>query len=275
MILTEYNMESDLGEMTVAVAADLHETDPEAVLALLRKVQPDLICIPGDTFERYLQEERLERIRKMPLYEQLLYRSALWANGLIARLRRDTGEAAARNVRRFLEGVTQIPSKSGRNAPVFLSLGNHEPHLTDNDLSLLRRTGITLLDNSDVTAELCGREIRIGGLSECADEDWLDRFCECPEPRILLCHYPHYYESYLQGRPIGLILSGHVHGGQMRFFGRGVFGPGQGFFPKYHHGIYHGNLVVSAGCANTTPLPRLGNPCEVVVIHMHQQGGAT
>ncbi len=254
MILTEYNMASDLGEMTVAVAADLHETDPEAVLALLQKVQPDLICIPGDTFERYLQDERLERIRKMPLYEQLLYRSALWANGLIARLRRDTGEAAARNVRRFLEGVTQIPSKSGRNAPVFLSLGNHEPRLTDSDLSLLRRTGITLLDNNDVTAELCGQKIRIGGLSECADENWLDRFCERPEPRI---------------------LSGHVHGGQIRFFGRGVFGPGQGFFPKYHHGIYHGNLVVSAGCANTTPLPRLGNPCEVVVIHMHQQGGAT
>ena len=65
---------------------------------------------------------------------------------------------------------------------------------------------------------------------------------------------------------IHLFLSGHCHGGQIRVCGRGIFAPGQGLFPRYHHGVYEGRLVVSAGCSNTASIPRWGNEPEVVVV---------
>lgn len=65
-----------------------------------------------------------------------------------------------------------------------------------------------------------------------------------------------------------MILSGRCHGGQIRIWNHGIFAPGQGLLPKYHHGVYHGHLVVSAGCANTAPIPRWGNEPEVVIVRL-------
>ena len=59
----------------------------------------------------------------------------------------------------------------------------------------------------------------------------------------------------------------YAHGGQMRFFGQGLYAPGQGLFPKYTKGRYDGNngcMIVSAGMSNTYRIPRLFNPPEIV-----------
>jgi predicted MPP superfamily phosphohydrolase len=77
-----------------------------------------------------------------------------------------------------------------------------------------------------------------------------------------------FYDKYLKDTDIDLILSGHVHGGQMRVLGKGIFSPGQGLFPKYFHGFHDNRLIVSAGTSNTVSLPRWGNPCEVVIINL-------
>lgn len=84
--------------------------------------------------------------------------------------------------------------------------------------------------------------------------------------RIVLCHHPEYY-PLISDKPIDLILAGHAHGGQWRFFGQGIFAPGQGLFPKYTRGIY-GNMVVSAGLANEKLIPRLWNPTELVILEI-------
>ena len=87
-----------------------------------------------------------------------------------------------------------------------------------------------------------------------------------------MCHHPEYYEWYPIIKSADLVLSGHAHGGQWRFFGRGVYAPGQGLWPKYTKGVYDGRLVVSAGCSNsTTPVPRLFNPSEVVFVSLDEQ----
>ena len=58
--------------------------------------------------------------------------------------------------------------------------------------------------------------------------------------KILLCHHPEYID--LLPDSINLVLSGHAHGGQWRFYDpihrtwRGVFAPGQGLFPKLTEG---------------------------------------
>ena len=99
------------------------------------------------------------------------------------------------------------------------------------------------------------------------DMDFLERFAASPQYKVLLCHHPEYYQQ-LQSYPMDLILSGHCHGGQMRVCGRGIFAPGQGLFPKYHHGVYDGRLVVSSGCSNTARIPRWGNETEVVILRI-------
>ena len=102
--------------------------------------------------------------------------------------------------------------------------------------------------------------------------DWLDEFEQQEGFRLLLCHHPEYYPLYLRERKIGLIFSGHCHGGQWRFYSpihgetRGVFAPGQGLFPKLTSGIHDGKLVISRGLCNTSFIPRINNPTEIVYI---------
>ncbi len=89
--------------------------------------------------------------------------------------------------------------------------------------------------------------------------------------KILLSHHPEYWEKYIRGKNIDLTVSGHAHGGQWCFLGRGVYAPGQGLMPKYTHGIYKNAgevLAVSRGMTNTVPIPRFGNPCEIVFINL-------
>ena len=61
-----------------------------------------------------------------------------------------------------------------------------------------------------------------------------------------------------------------AHGGQWRFFGRGVFAPGQGLFPKYTSGIYkgeHGKLLVGRGLGDSHKFPpRIFNRTEVIIV---------
>ena len=71
---------------------------------------------------------------------------------------------------------------------------------------------------------------------------------------------------HIKQQDIDLVVSGHAHGGQWRFFGRGVFAPGQGLFPKYTAGVHDDRLVISRGLKKTVMPPRIFNPLEIVVI---------
>ena len=95
--------------------------------------------------------------------------------------------------------------------------------------------------------------------------DWLDEFYKLPMPKVLLCHHPEYYGKYIDNKKIDLIVSGHAHGGQWRIFGRGVFAPGQGLFPKYTKGLYDNRFVISTGLKKGS-IPRFFNPTEVVFV---------
>ncbi len=152
---------------------------------------------------------------------------------------------------------------SAKLFPTFVGFGNHD---LDSGVSAsdVEKTGAVPLD--DAFVRFGG--ILIGGLSPRKggpDTAFLDRFSREKGFRLLLCHYPHYYDKFLKGYPVDLTLSGHAHGGQWRFFGRGVLAPGQGLFPKYTSGFYDGGrLFVGRGAGNGAPVPRINNPREVV-----------
>ncbi len=233
-----------------AVISDLHSTQDREVSAAiehLKNAQPDYILAPGDIFERLDGSHE-----------------------------------------RGMNAGLELLSAAAEIAPTFYSIGNHEnggirswdkikwskikcipKYYNENALAKIRATGAHILD--DEFTELDG--IYFGGLSSglinlrrAPNTEWLDGFCTQNGTKILLCHHPEYYKAYLKGKKIDLIVSGHAHGGQWRIFGRGVFAPGQGLFPRYTSGVHHGRLVISRGLKPSGTIPRIFNKPEIVLV---------
>ncbi len=219
--------------LSFVYVSDLHECDNAPVLSALDTLPADALLVGGDFLH--------------------------------------TGVGYARGVSFLTEAAQRLP--------VFVSVGNHERKSGLDIASLVAGTGATLLDD----AFLSFGGITLGGLSSGfpaggkqghfmqtpqPDTAFAARFAAQPGFRLLLCHHPEYYPAYLRGLPIDLILSGHAHGGQWRFFGRGVFAPGQGVFPEYTAGLYEDRLFVSRGLGNPHPVPRVFNPPEIVSLRL-------
>lgn len=261
VVMTEYNMHADIPQkITLGLVSDLHEHSPKKVLELLRNNPPDLIMIPGDIFERHGRSKDTYRGYEEGRIEKMLRLALMKVDDLFDIL---TGEKESSP-----EYGYEFFYEASKIAPVFYSLGNHEWFLTEKDQAVLKECGVKLLDNTDCEVVVKGIKLHIGGLSSQADLEWLDRFCDIDGYKILLCHHPEFYEHYLKKCKLNLILSGHAHGGQIRWMNKGLYSPGQGIFPKYTKGVYEDVLVVTAGASNTASVPRLGNPCEAVLIHL-------
>ena len=164
----------------LALLSDLHGRPYHQVIASLQKNKPDMICIAGDIIYGVWPEDDISPLVSQPY------------------------------VLPFLERCADV-------APAFLSLGNHEQVLDQDDLRKIRNTGITVLDNSWV----CRDGFVIGGLTSAyvtdyrrmkpeasmrryprlqhiqaerrPETDWLKEFATVPGYHILLSHHPEYY----------------------------------------------------------------------------------
>lgn len=238
MKIVHYTLESRLScNYTIVLLADIHGKINADIIPKLREIKPNMICIAGDLVNVSIKNEPEIVI--------------------------------------FLRDCVEI-------APTYFSLGNHDYHITKDELALTETLGVNVLNDTFVSFN---KEIVIGGMTsyfyhKCERYDpkvpmelfpeikWLDEFEQRKEYKILLDHHPDNYDKYTSRRNIDLILSGHEHGGQIRFFGKGLYGRSQGFFPKYDGGCFEGKLVVSRGLSNTIPIPRLWNPTELVVVDL-------
>ncbi len=256
MKTTTYKLKSQKlkRSLRIALVSDLHGRCADEVIAALRREKPDIITVVGDL------TSRLDCIEgEIPCCDY----------------GRPISHAEAF---RLLHAAVEL-------APTYYSLGNHElcGHKYKlnagrlcrvENLNLIKECGVTLLDDSFVRAS---DGIVIGGLtSGHTNEDlrphtgWLEGFAAVDGFKLLLCHHPEYYPKYLSKLDIDLILAGHAHGGQIRFFGHGLFAPGQGVFPKYTEGLHDGRFVIGRGLANTAGLiPRLFNSRELVMIEIN------
>lgn len=230
--LTRYRIKASIPERVRFVfVSDLHEAENAPILDAIAAAHPDSVLIGGDFVHSDEQSRR---------------------------------------------GLDFLRLCSG-SYPTFCSLGNHEQAYIENLRKPIMRSGVTLLDNAAVRF----KGISIGGLSsgfKCSQAQssharspqpnvrWLEKFSKTGAYKLLLCHHPEYYEPYICRLPIDLTLSGHAHGGQWRAFGRGLFAPGQGLFPKYTAGMYDGRLIVSRGIGNMCPFPRINNRPEAVLL---------
>ena len=242
---THFTVESEhlpesFSEFRIAHISDLHNTefgkDNHRLLTLLEESRPDIIVITGDIIDS----------------------------------RRTNTDVAVK----FTASATKI-------APVYYVIGNHEVRLEEMSelLALLEDAGATVLKNEKTSILRGNDEICIMGMNDptvspSAPSDYVDSVLESltlQEQRytVLLAHRPELFEHY-SAHNIDLVLSGHVHGGQIRipFYG-GIFAPSQGFFPIYDSGEYskeNTTMIVSRGLGNSLFPFRINNPPEVAVI---------
>lgn len=232
----------------LAHLADTHDTDPEPILDSLRRHTPDFILHTGDFIHGKKANTRLKMAKS--------------------------------------ENAVTLLRECAKLAPTFVAIGNHEAYLSQEDLAAIHSTGVHLLNNNFLTQNVSGKQLVIGGISSGyysyyqkhkhainkpdPDYAWLKDFTELEGYHILLMHHPEYYS--LIPSSIELIFSGHAHGGQWRFYDlrkqewHGVYAPDQGIFPKLTSGVIDGRLVISRGLRNTTCIPRIHNPTEIVYI---------
>lgn len=251
MRITNYTLRTEkcAGSLRLALVADLHSRNPVPVVRAVKKIDPDIICIAGDLTEA-------------------------------------------------LDGSMDVKNQNGfaallelcRIAPVYYAPGNHEigashrrmkmrpapqpgqEHITPENRARIDATGARFVENTFAL----WNGIAIGGLGSGMLEprgvpplDKLDGFFAREGFKILICHHPEYFDKYLRDRDVDLVLSGHAHGGQWWLFGKGVYAPDQGLFPKYTSGMHEGRLIISRGTANTArPIPRFFNPREVLCIQI-------
>ena len=254
LVVSEYDIHTGGFERKIklVVLSDLHSkenTDIEQIVDITSQQYPDYILMPGDIFEPL---DIYPKVGNEKGFE-LLERVCDVAPALLSGGNHEVGGICSWNKLKWSK-IKSIPKYYAPEA-----------------LDRIFRSGTVFLDDGYVIED----GIAFGGLGSGLinegrkpDMSWMDEFCSLQCPKVLLCHHPEYYERYLKDRPIHLIVSGHAHGGQWRIFGRGVFAPGQGMFPKYTSGVYDNRLVVSRGLKPSGTIPRIFNHPEVVIVNI-------
>ena len=222
------------------VVSDTHGSDINPVMEIIYNIKPDGILIPGDFMNGKILQRYPDHTKQI--------------------------ERACADLNAFAEV-----------AKTYVSIGNHEKHLTLLERNELRNTKAHILDNESI---LAFDSILIGGLSSATvynnkrkqimspDLGFLHEYDDQTGFKLLLCHHPEYYPEHLMKTNIDLIVSGHAHGGQIRIGKNGLFAPGQGIFPKYTSGLYDHRLLVSRGVSGTEITPRINNRPEIMVLSL-------
>lgn len=163
----------------------------------------------------------------------------------------------------FFEGAVKI-------CPVYYVTGNHEVRLNKEAFETFRKKiealGVKCLDDDFVEFD----DYILAGIADKSLPTFhaYDSFGE-EKTVILLAHEPGYTSLY-QRLGADLVLTGHIHGGQIILPGKGgLLSPDIEFFPKYYQGIHDLNgmkLVVSRGLGNSALPVRINNYPELVVI---------
>ncbi len=187
------------------------------------------------------------------------------------------------------EGGLDFLRRMSARLPTYYTYGNHVDLCDKVYEAEVRKTAAILLNNATCQVG----ELVLGGLhlydkprpysthdrrdigdgNRAAGRHMLEALAQVEGFRLLLSHKPEHFVRYIRPYAIDLTLSGHAHGGQIRVLGRGLYSPGQGILPRWTHGFYEQNrLLVTAGATNRKVVPRWGNPCEIVLLHLLPQG---
>ena len=235
----------------IVLVSDLHEhqfgRDNEKLAVKIREQSPDLIIIDGDMI-----------------------------NG-----DSENADTAVELVRALKE-----------TAPVYYSFGNHEYSYMEaghEDLTEeLEAAGAVVLNYQSIDIDIKGNPVRLGGLYEYGFETgmqseeeneraipYLEEYADTDRYLIMCAHRPESFYPWDMADQWGidLVLSGHLHGGQVIIPGvGGLYNSLDGFFPKFDYGQYKlgdSDMVITRGLgSNPKMLPRFNNPPEIAVVEV-------
>lgn len=235
----------------IVLVSDLHEhqfgRDNEKLAEKIREQSPDLIVIDGDMI-----------------------------NG-----DSENADTAVELVRALKEA-----------APVYYSFGNHEYSYMEaghEDLTEeLEAAGAVVLNYQSIDIDVKGNPVRLGGLYEYGFETgmqseeenelaipYLEEYADTDRYLIMCAHRPESFYPWDMADQWGidLVLSGHLHGGQVIIPGvGGLYNSLDGFFPKFDYGQYKlgdSDMVITRGLgSNPKMLPRFNNPPEIAVVEV-------
>jgi predicted MPP superfamily phosphohydrolase len=160
-------------------------------------------------------------------------------------------------------------------------LGNHDVMLGRREVSeALSLNGIPVLNNAYLPLERANSRIWLVGLD--------DPSCGHPDPEtaipvsirnvtnepvIVMCHAPDYGDTVVAhpaGKSVGLMLSGHTHGGQVRlpFVGALELPPGGRKYVEGWFRLGSMQLYVNRGIGTVGVPFRLGCPPEITLINL-------
>lgn len=179
-------------------------------------------------------------------------------------------------------------------APVYYSFGNHEYSYMEaghEDLAEeLEAAGAVVLNYQSIDIDVKGNPVRLGGLYEYGFETgmqseeeneravpYLEEYADTDRYLIMCAHRPESFYPWDMADQWGidLVLSGHLHGGQVIIPGvGGLYNSLDGFFPKFDYGQYKlgdSDMVITRGLgSNPKMLPRFNNPPEIAVVEVEE-----
>lgn len=160
----------------------------------------------------------------------------------------------------FLAALTAI-------APCVAVIGNHERGVyRENYRAAMQKAGIPLMENRFETLERGGQTLPVYGVG------YPPKTVTATDvPALLLLHHPEDAAAF-KSAGFSLAVCGHAHGGQIGLGKRGLYAPGQGFFPQYVSGLYTVGdmaLVVSRGLGDSSLSLRLHNPPHLPVLTLY------
>ncbi|HIV02794.1 MAG TPA: metallophosphoesterase [Candidatus Aphodoplasma excrementigallinarum] len=188
----------------------------------------------------------------------------------------DEGVAGSKEVVANLLRTCELPGQ------VYAVSGNHDVWTEGFNAfvqELEEAYPITFLENESVQIEKDGETLTLSGISDpdTWDEAEAMEYVAAADAsikkgtgyQILLFHRANMLD-YFNDKAYDLILSGHMHGGQVRLpFVGGLKSPHGDWFPKYSGGRYDAEgktYIVSRGVGNAVRVPRLFNRPELVVV---------
>ena len=168
------------------------------------------------------------------------------------------------------------------DSPVYSVCGNHEWALlrAPEFNARLSEAGVRVLSNSCAVIRRGKERLWIAGVDDPVTlRDRLDLALKDTEqgaPRLLLAHSPHPYPQAIKAG-IDLMLTGHTHGGQVRFPLVGAaFVPAMGFFPRWDYGLYSSGpttMIVNGGLGESMYPVRFNIRPEVVLVTLVSRPG--
>lgn len=236
------NLPSAFDGFTIVQITDLHcarfGEKQKDLLARIDRIAPDIVVLTGDIIdEKLLDFAPVEELvtglaAKYPVY-------SIWGNHDRWLSRRDF-----KKLQEIYKsaGVTILNDESiefsHNNAAIFLHGADDPPVWNRGDLAYVQEHGIAVSPTED-------------------------RF------NLLLMHRANLFPA-LSDLGFDLVLSGHLHGGQIRIpYVAGLISPTREWFPKYSAGRFEENgtvMIVGRGLGNAISIPRIFNPPELVHI---------